>query len=354
MFDRSKIKKIFFISENRKAIVLNDRALICDEKNRIVKEWQGKDIDLLQIKNQPYVVFTQRNVDPPRDPRARRNAITGLIHDTFFPGQTALMHVDKLEEPLQIPYAVSQMVFMNNKFFGFSCLGMITTNLKEWSATYSGIVHGASDFVPLNHEYMMGLSKLSGRGEVEILHFGGSSLISTLSSSLYLKKICVLTNDQFLAQAKTGELIIYSISKSQRNLLIDLQKQVSFNVFFEEWLLLPDSKIVLGRAADKNLYVIHSETLQVREIDIKAKEPIIELNISENNRVVAVLESGNFLFLDDKILKHSYANEIFLEETTQPTVLIDMIVNYAADYGHLFKNIKKPEEKQYSSKQNMI
>lgn len=357
MFDRTKIKKIFFISENRKGLVLNDRALLCDDKDEIIKEWKGNSIDLIKIKNSSWVAVVHREMGQIRDPRARRLAVTG--ENMFLPGKTELMHIDKLDDkPFIIPYGVSEGFFLNDQFLGFSGLRVIVCDFKKMNDYPLGMVYNASNFISLNDSLMMGTFQYGN--DVGVLHLKNNTIYTTMTYPLKLKKICALTNDRFFAQAMTGELMVFFISEPRQVSLLrkicyfSLQRQVSFHSLFKEILLLPDSPIVLGRDPNNDLYVIHSETLQIRKIDLKIKEPILEINISENNRVIAVLESGNYLWLDDKILKDSYVHDIFLEETTQPTVLIDMMVNYTLDYVHLFKNSQKPEEKEYVPKKNMI
>ncbi|HEX2548900.1 MAG TPA: hypothetical protein VHM20_03665 [Gammaproteobacteria bacterium] len=345
MFDRSKIKKILFISENRKGIVLNDAVLICDEKDNILREWKGKNGDLIKIKNHPIVAYVHHVDSPLRRPFMRRNAI--IEENLFANGHTHLMHIDQWEKPIcAIPYAFSHLMLLNQKYIGISGLRVV---IQHAHALYHPprAIGFAQNYVPINDNYFI----MQTHDGAQVKFEKRGRILDDFVIHSQLSKVCVLRNDRFLAQDVNKVIMIFDLNATQKMKVIHSRPNIPS---FEEIIMLPDSDIVLARDQVQNLYLMDTQTLQIQKIFCHINQGIRELALSEKNRIIAVLEDGSYLNIGEKILAHSPMQVLLHQETSLATVLIDKIVKFAGDYHHFFQIAKKPMENHYLARKNML
>jgi len=112
--DNRKIKKVFFISENRKAICTEEKIDICDNKDNIEKTFESKYSNLFKVKNSDLLAYVEYKPIKPRDPRARRNALTG--RDLMGNGKTLLIDAEKLTVVEEIPcLLINPIALLENK-----------------------------------------------------------------------------------------------------------------------------------------------------------------------------------------------------------------------------------------------
>ncbi len=341
--DNRKIKKVFFISENRKAICTKEKIDICDNKNNIEKTFESKNCDLFKVKNSNFLAYIEYEPIKPRDPRARRDAITA--HDLIGKGKTTLIDAETLTVVEEIPHPlINPVALQENKVIVGLCGLHVVSYVRESKILYKDdhpMFCNNRDFFVLSDTHFGVLNIYSlhpGISTLNVFYFKDhrNQPPDFIGDCLYVCGIFPLMNGQFFMHSHKDGVFKMGIYEYDNRLTAIREIVCSHYIIFSELLLLSDNVTLIGRSKDNIFYLIDTNTFSIETLPLKL-DSIVQMALTHNGNLIGVKQDGQYLDLDQCILKYSQTRAILYRDTDFPVEMINIITGYEGSYRRFFE-----------------